>query len=196
GLDAVFLTGGSSLHYFTGIDWGLSERLFAMVLPVKGEPGYVTPAFEKGRALEQIKLGGDVRAWEEDQSPYQLVAGILKDRGIGSGRIGIEESVKFAFADGVAKAAPAARITSADAVTARCRRVKSAHEIELMRLANKITLKSFENALKTIREGMTEHELGAAIAAEHHKMGTSGSALVLFGAYSASPHGTLTPQRL
>jgi len=196
GLDAVFLSGGSSLHYFTGIDWGLSERLFAMVLPVKGEPGYVTPAFEKGRALEQIKFDGDVRAWEEDQSPYQLVAGILRDRGIGSGRIGIEETVKFAFADGVAKAAPAARIASADPVTARCRRVKSAHEIELMRLANKITLKSFENALKTIREGMTEHELGAAISAEHHKMGTSGSALVLFGAYSASPHGTLTPQRL
>ena len=196
GIDGILLTGGSSLHYFTGIDWGLSERLFAMVVPAKGEPGYVTPAFEKGRALEQIKSGGDVRAWEEDQSPYQLVAGILKDRGIVSGRIGIEETVKFAFSDGLAKAAPAAKLTSADPVTARCRRIKSAHEIELMRLANRITLKSFENALKTIKEGTTDHELGAAIAAEHHRMGATGSALVLFGAYSASPHGTAAPQRL
>jgi Xaa-Pro dipeptidase len=196
GLDGIFLTGGSSLHYFTGIDWGVSERLFAMVMPAKGEPGFVTPAFEKGRALEQIKFSGDVRVWEEDQSPYQLVAGILKDRGIQSGRIGVEETVKFAFSDGVAKAAPTVRLTSADQVTARCRRIKSAHEIELMRLANRITLKSFENALKTIREGMTDHELGATIAAEHHKMGTSGSALVLFGAHSASPHGTVTAQRL
>jgi Xaa-Pro dipeptidase len=196
GIDGVFLTGGSSLHYFTGIDWGVSERLFAMVFPAKGEPGYVTPAFEKGRALEQIKLGGDVRAWEEDQSPYELVAGLLRDRGIGSGRIGIEETVKFAFSDGLAKAASGAKLTTADPVTARCRRIKSAHEIELMRLANRITLRSFESALKTIKEGMADHELGAAIAAEHHRRGSSGSALVLFGVYSASPHGTVEPQRL
>jgi len=196
GIDAILLTGGSSLHYFTGIDWGLSERLFAMLFPARGEPGYVTPAFEKGRALEQIKSGGDVRAWEEDQSPYQVVANILKDRGIASGRIGIEETVKFAFADGVAKAAPALKLTSADPVTAKCRRIKSAHEIDLMRLANKITLRAFENSLKSIREGMTDHELGATIASEHRKMGTSGSALVLFGAYSASPHGTVAPQKL
>ena len=63
GVDAIFLTGGSSLFYFTGIQWGISERLFAMILPAKGEPAYVTPAFEKGRALEQIKFGNDVRAW-------------------------------------------------------------------------------------------------------------------------------------
>jgi Xaa-Pro dipeptidase len=167
-----------------------------MVFPAKGEPGYVTPAFEKARALEQIKSGGDVRAWEEDESPYELVAGILRDRGIGSGRLGIEETVKFAFSDGVSRAAPALKLSTADLVTARCRRIKSAHEIELMRLANRITLKSFENALKTLHEGMTDHELGAAISAEHHKMGTSGSALVLFGAYSASPHGTVAAQRL
>jgi Xaa-Pro dipeptidase len=196
GIDAIFLTGGSSLHYFTGIDWGLSERLFAMVLPAKGEPGYVTPAFEKTRALEQIKSGADVRAWQEDENPYQLVAGILKDRGIGSGRLGVEETVKFAFSDGVSKAAPAVKLSSADPVTARCRRIKSAHEIELMRLANRITLKSFGNALKGLREGMTDHELGLSIAAEQRKMGASGSALVLFGAYSASPHGTVAPQRL
>ena len=156
GIDAIFFTGGSSLHYFTGIDWGLSERLFAMVLPAKGEPGYVTPAFEKTRALEQIKSGADVRAWQEDENPYQLVAGILKDRGISSGRLGVEETVKFAFSDGVSKAAPAVKLSSADPVTARCRRIKSAHEIELMRLANRITLKSFENALKGLREGMTD----------------------------------------
>jgi len=47
----------------------------------------------------------------------------------------------------VAKAAPALKLTGADPVTARCRRVKSAHEIELIRLANEITLKAFDAAL-------------------------------------------------
>ena len=196
GLDAIFLMGGSSLYYFTGAQWGTSERMFAMVFPAKGEPAYVTPAFEKGRALEQIKFGNDVRTWEEDESPYEVVAGILKDRGIASGKLGIEETVNYRFSDGITKAAQALRITSADPVTARCRRVKSQHELEIIRLANQITLKAFENALKSLSEGMTHFELGARIAQEHQKLGAQGGALVLFGQYSALPHGTVTAQKL
>ena len=124
-IDAIFLTGGTSLQYFTGAQWGLSERLFAMVLPASGEPGWVAPAFEKGRALEQIKFGTDVRTWQEDESPYAAVASILKDRGIVSGKLGIEETVRFVFSDGIAKAAPGVKLTSADPVSARCRRRRS-----------------------------------------------------------------------
>ncbi|HEY3135327.1 MAG TPA: Xaa-Pro peptidase family protein [Blastocatellia bacterium] len=196
GIDAIFLTGGTSLHYFTGAQWGLSERMFALVFPARGELAWVAPAFEKGRALEQIKFGNDVRTWQEDESPYQLVASILKDREVVTGKLGIEETVRFVFADGVAKAAPSLKLTSADPVTARCRRVKSGHEIELLRLANQITLKAFEIALKTLKEGMTHTELAAKIAAAHQQLGARGGALVLFAQYSASPHGTTTPQKL
>jgi Xaa-Pro dipeptidase len=196
GLDGILLMGGASMYYFTGARWGISERMFGMVFPAKGEPAYVTPAFEKGRALEQIKFGTDVRTWEEDESPYQLIAGILKDRGIASGRLGVEETVEYRFSDGVAKAAPAVRITSADPVTARCRRVKSASELEIMRLANQITLRAFETALKSLSEGMTHFELGAKIAQAHQQLGAQGGALVLFGEHSALPHGTVTPQKL
>jgi len=195
-IDAVFLTGGTTMQYFTGTQWGLSERMFALVFPARGELAWVTPAFEKGRALEQIKFGNDVRTWEEDESPYQLVASILKDRGVVSGRLGIEETVRFVFSDGVAKTAPALKITSADPVTARCRRVKSAHEIDLMRLANRITLKAFEIASKSLREGITHGEFGGKISGAHQQLGARGGALVLFAEYSALPHGTITPQKL
>ena len=196
GIDAIFLTGGTSLQYFTGAQWGLSERLFALVFPAKGELAWVAPAFEKGRALEQIKFGSDVRTWQEDESPYALVASILKDRSVASGSLGVEETVRFVFSDGVAKAAPTLKLTSAGPVTARCRRIKSAHEIELMRLANQITLKAFEIALKSLREGMTHNELAGKIAAAHQQLGARGGALVLFAEHSAFPHGTLTPQKL
>jgi Xaa-Pro dipeptidase len=195
GIDAIFLTGGASMQYFTSAQWGLSERLFALVFPAKGELAWVAPAFEKGRALEQIKYGTDVRTWQEDESPYKLVASILSDRGVATGRLGIEETVRFVFSDGVAKAAPAVKPTS-DPVTARCRRIKSAHEIELIRLANQITLKSFEIALKSLQEGMTHNELSSKIAAAHQQFGTRGGALVLFAEHSANPHGTITPQKL
>jgi len=196
GIDAVLLTGGTSLQYFTNAQWGLSERLFALVFPARGELAWVAPAFEKGRALEQIKFGSDVRTWQEDESPYKLVASILRDRGVASGKLGVEETVRFAFSDGVAKAAPGLKLTSADPVTARCRRVKSAHEIALIRLANQITLKAFEIAVKALKEGMTHTELAGKVAAAHQELGARGGALVLFAEHSASPHGTVTPQRL
>lgn len=195
-IDAILLTGGTGMQYFTNAQWGLSERLFALVFPAKGELAWVAPAFEKGRALEQIKFGADVRTWQEDESPYQLVASILKDRGVASGKLGVEETVRFMFSDGVAKAAPGLKLTSADLVTARCRRVKSPHEIELIRLANQITLKAFEIALKTLKEGMTHTELSGKVASAHQQLGARGGALVLFAEHSASPHGTVTPQKL
>src|SRR6185295_10895425 len=111
-LDAVLLASGTSLAYFTGAEWGLSERFFGAVLTREGEPAWVTPAFEKERALEQIRIGGDVRAWEEHESPYALLAGILRDRKA-SGRIGIEETTPFVFADGMAQVLPAGRVASA-----------------------------------------------------------------------------------
>src|SRR5439155_22595685 len=95
-LDALLLTGGTSLRYFTGIDWGLSERLLALLLPREGRPFVVCPAFERDRASEQIAAGplkgaADVIIWEEHESPYQRIAEGLRDRGISTGRLGVEE---------------------------------------------------------------------------------------------------------
>ncbi|HVS01398.1 MAG TPA: aminopeptidase P family N-terminal domain-containing protein, partial [Thermoanaerobaculia bacterium] len=70
GLDALVVGPGTSLAYFTGARWGLSERFFGFVLTREGDPAWVTPAFEALRAGEQIAIGGDVRPWQEDESPY------------------------------------------------------------------------------------------------------------------------------
>ena len=110
GLDAVVLASGTSLGYFTGAEWGLSERFFGAVLTREGDPAWVTPAFEKNRALEQILIGSDVRAWEEHESPSALVAGILRDRQA-AGRVGIEETIRSP-SDAIA-GAPAGRLASA-----------------------------------------------------------------------------------
>ena len=102
----------------------------------------------------------DVRTWQEDENPYQRVAQGLKERGMASGKLGIEETVRFVFADGIAKAAPQATLTSATPVTAGCRMIKSAHEIALMRLACQVTLAAYEAVYHALREGMTQHAGG------------------------------------
>lgn len=198
-LDAIVLMEGTSLRYFTGIRWWGGERMFALVLPAKGAAFYVCPAFEEGRAREQIANapdGGqpDVRTWQEDESPYQRVAQGLKERGMSSGKLGIEETIRFFFADGIAKAAPQATLTSATPVTAGCRRIKSANEIALMRLACQITLAAYEAVYHALREGMTQHQVGDLIAAAYGQLGFPGEASVQVGEYSALPHGSATPQ--
>jgi Xaa-Pro aminopeptidase len=198
-LSAILLGQGTSLRYFTGIRWEGGERLFAMVLPAKGEAFYVTPAFEEGRAREQIAQSPDgskpdVRIWQEDESPYARVAQGLSDRGIAGGTVGVEETVKFVFSDNIRKAAPSATFTSATPVTAGCRMIKSRHEIGLMRLASKVTLAAYEATYRSLKIGMTQQDVGNLVEAAHRKLGFEGEADVQVGEYSAFPHGSVQPQ--
>lgn len=198
-LDGILLMEGTSLNYFTGIRWWGGERLFAVVLPAKGAAFYVCPAFEEGRAREQLGNapdGGaaDVRIWQENDSPYGRVAEGLRDRGIASGKLGIEETVRFVFSDGIARETPTLKIASATPVTAGCRRTKSAHEIELMRLASQVTLAAYEAVHGAIKEGMAKPQIEELVSSAHEKLGFSGDADVQIGEYTAYPHGSVTPQ--
>ena len=198
-IDAIILMEGTSLKYFTSIRWWGSERMFALVLPAKGGAFYVCPAFEEGRAREQIANGPDggqpdVRTWQEDESPYTRVAQGLKERGLAGGSLGIEETVRFVFVDGIAKAAPQATLKSAMPVTAGCRMIKSAHEIALMRLACQVTLTAYEAVYHALREGMTQVQVDDLIGSAYRQLGFPGEASVQVGEYSALPHGSATPQ--
>src|SRR5208282_3787430 len=198
-LSAILVGQGTSLAYFTGIHWQGGERLFAMVLLAEGNAFYVSPAFEEGRAREQIAqapdgTSPDVRIWQEDESPYARVAQGLSDRGIASGTIGVEETVKFVFSDNLRKAASSATFTSATPVTAGCRMIKSRHEIDLMRLASKVTLAAYEATYRSMKVGMTQRDVSDLLEAAHRKLGFEGGADVQVGEFSAFPHGSVKPQ--
>jgi Xaa-Pro dipeptidase len=198
-LSAILMTEGTSLTYFSGMHWWGGERLFAMVLPAKGESFYVCPAFEEGRAREQIAKSpdgdnADVRIWQEDENPYERVAQGLSDRGIATGTVGVEETVKFVFADNLRKAAASATLANATPVTAGCRMFKSPHEIELMRLASKVTLIAYEATYRSMKPGMTQQDVEGLIEVAHRQLGFEGGADVQVGEFSAFPHGSVTPQ--
>ena len=195
-IDAMYIEPGASMFYFTGMRWGTSERMFAMVLPARGEIAWVCPKFEEERARELIRMGTDVRTWEEDESPYERVGEILRDRGVRTGTVGIEERVRFFLFDGVRQAAPALKFVSATAVTAGCRMFKSPAELGLMQKANDITLVAYKATRDSMREGMTQDEFATNCSAAFRALGTSGGLFVSFGKYTAFPHGSSTPQKL
>jgi Xaa-Pro dipeptidase len=196
GLDAMVVGPGSSLAYFTGTEWSLSERFLGMVLGSRGDPIWVAPAFERDRALERIHLGTDLRVWQEDESPYALVARTLRDCGGPAGRVAIEETMPFVFSDGIAQALPAARLASATPVTAGCRASKDAHELALMRRACAVTLAAYRAVFGSLAEGQTVEQVSGWVAAAHRRLGFRDGALVLFGPDAAFPHGTAKPKPL
>ncbi len=199
GIGALMLTGGTSMDYFTGMRWGNSERLTAAIIPARGEAFIVTPKFEEERTLEQARLGPlgagtKVLTWEEDESPYRRVAEGLRAAGMATAVLGIEETVKFVFSHEVGAAAPNVRIVSGTPVTAGCRVVKDEHELALMRHASLVTLKAYEAAYKSLKEGMTQSDFARLVSQAHERLGYSGGAGVQVGEFSALPHGSATPQ--
>ena len=193
-MDAIYIDGGSSLEYFTGMHWWTSERLMGMLLPKSGDPVYVTPAFERSRALEQIRFGHDVRTWQENESPYVLVAQVMRERHAGGGVLGIEEKVPFFRSSGIAEAMPQATLVSATPVTAGCRAIKSPAELALMQVANDATLSVYKAIWQGLQDGMTQQQVSSWVDAAYARLGLQGDASVNVGKYTAQPHGSREPQ--
>ena len=194
GMDAIYLDGGTTLDYYTGMHWWTSERLMGMLLPKSGEPVYITPAFERSRALEQIRFGHDVRTWQENENPYALIAQVMRQWHAGTGVLGIEEKVPFFRSTGIAAAMPHAKLVPATPVTAGCRAIKSPAELALMQLACDATLALYKAIWQGLEPGMTQQHIAAWVDAGYTRMGLRGDASINVGAYTALPHGSREPQ--
>ncbi len=195
-IEALLLDAGTSLNYFTGISWWPSERTMVAIIPAKGEVKYISPAFEADRLRQLIKIGKEVRTWEEHENPYSQIADTFKDFGIRNGNIGIEERLRFFLFDGVRKEASHLNYISGDPVTVPCRLIKSSAELALMQRANDITITSHKMMMSVLQEGMTPEEFSKLAEESHAKLGASGGTMVNFGEASAYPHGSIEPQKL
>jgi Xaa-Pro dipeptidase len=195
GIDAILIEPGASMVYFTGVEWWRSERLTACILFAKGDAVIVTPFFEEPSVRQTLAIPADVRVWQEDESPIALIAGALKERGIATGTVGIEETVRFFASDGLARLAPGLRVVSADPVVRGCRMIKTPAEIALMTKATDVTIAAYRWVWPRIKIGMTPHEIGALMNAATIKLGgTPEFSLVLLGEAAAYPHGSHQPQ--
>lgn len=196
GLDAIYLEAGPSLRYFTGVRWGLSERLLAAVLPARGEPAYVCPGFEGERLAEQTGPEARILLWAEHESPYRLVAQLLRECAPSGGAVGVEEAVRFFVFDGIRREAPTLTLVSADPVTIPCRAYKSAAEIALMQRANDITAAAYRASIPHLRAGMAQSEFRDISVAAHRALGVEGAIWPVFGPSTAYPHGSINETQL
>jgi Xaa-Pro dipeptidase len=193
---ALYVTPGTTLVYYTGIHWWPSERLLAFLVPRQGDPLLVAPAFEEGRLREQLRWPVEIRVWQEDESPYPIIEKWLTERGIRTGQVGVEATTRYVFFDGLRRAASSLDYASGDPIAVGCRAQKSAHELELMRLACSATCAVYKAVFASLREGMTQREVSELAARGYARMGLQGEASVFFGSSSALPHGSRQEQVL
>jgi Xaa-Pro aminopeptidase len=194
--EALYVTPGTTLVYYTGIHWWPSERILAFLVPRQGDPLLVAPGFEEGRLHEQMRWPVELRLWQEDESPYPIIDKWLAERGIRTGQVGVEATTRYVFFDGLRQVATSLDYTSGDPITVGCRAQKSAHELELMRLACSATCDVYKAVFASLREGMTQHEVSALASRGYARMGLQGEASVFFGPSSALPHGSREEQVL
>jgi Xaa-Pro dipeptidase len=195
GLAALIVEPGSSLIYFCGVAWWLSERPTLLMIPREGPAEMITPAFEEDRLRELLAIPAGVRVWHEHEDPYALVAGWLAEKGGASGKIGFDAGVRHFVSDGILKAAAGAvGVSGASAVDA-CRMIKSPAEIALMQAATDITIGAYRKVGASIALGMTRQDITAAM---HAAMAAAGGATpagdATIDAATSFPHGSTQPQ--
>lgn len=196
-IDAVLVEAGSSLTYFTGVQWWRSERLTGAVMTREGEIAVITPFFEEPSVRETLDVPAQVLTWNEDENPLAILGAWLAKRGLGKGRVGIEETVRYFAVDGLQQALPGVTIVSANPVVRECRMVKSPAEIALMQAAADITMAAYRFVYPRIGKGMTPADILRQIDDATTAMGgTPEFSLVLLGEASAYPHGSGKPQEV
>lgn len=201
-IDAIVLANStSSSLYFANLRLNGGERLWALVLCARATPFLVCPAFEEGRARELLASGPlstdtQILTWQEDESPYALIGTGLRDRGLAAATIGLDENMKFVFADGIRAANPHLTLVSATPITAGCRMIKDAHEIECMRLACRATLLVYRAVAQSLHPGMTNTDVERLVTLAYRRVGFPGDASLNIDEFTALPHGSPQPQTL
>ncbi len=192
GAGALLVHAGASLRYFTGVPWGATERMVALLLPVTGEPVVICPRFELGSLEADLAIAADVRLWDEEEDPVALVA----DAARGLGRIAVDPLMPFGWMQRLT-AAGATLVDGAPAIDG-CRITKSSAELACLAEAKAMTLEIQARAAAILRPGIAASEVIRFIDAAHHAIGGGGSffCAVQFGRATAFPHGLPGDQTL
>lgn len=196
GADGLLVNVGASLRYFTGVPWGPSERLVAILLPSSGSPVLLCPAFELGTLEADLAIDADIRLWEEDEDPIALLADTLAATGVT--RLAVDPLFPFQWAERLRSLAANVALRDGAPAIDGCRRIKSSAELALLAQAKAMTLEVHRRTARILYPGIAASEVVRFIDAAHRAIGAAGSSfcIVQFGRATAFPHGLPGEQRL
>ena len=168
GIDALLITERLNYQYFSGhrseqnaVD---KIRSYMFILPRDDEPTLITMPFEVAQ-VEQTTFNRNIRTTGALTGHPEFVAGILKEIGLGSARVGAELGreqylgISYQGLQEVMSLLPGARFVDASGILLQLRVRKSGREIEYMRRAAEINARAQRETFECIHAGMTENEI-------------------------------------
>ncbi len=194
---ALILEPGPAMDYFTGIQWWRSERVTAVIIPREGEVAIVCPFFEEPSIRESLAVDGEVRVWQEHESPFKQIKQILTDKGFSKGKLAFEHSVRYFVLQGIMAELPTMQDVSAEPITRGCRIIKSQHELKLMHKANEVTLTAYADVYSKLAIGMSGSDVKSLMSSAQSALGGKDIwNMALINEASTFPHGTKQQQTI
>ena len=175
-LEGILLSQSENLIYFSGYRTSLYNskfRPFFCFVTVEGLPTLVLPILEEGLG-KQTSYIEDLRCWGnlpgcQGADPISLIAEVIKEKGKGRAKIGIEldlgqrMGMNMAQFDELKASLPNVQFESSAGPVWKLRGIKSPREVEYMREACRITDKAVVAAVNFVQEGKTEKEMAKVL---------------------------------
>jgi Xaa-Pro aminopeptidase len=188
GLDVVLATSLENVTYLSGLyDLNmrtLTDRMYIVVWSAEGHPTFITPGYraQAGLLIEDVR-GYDYYARDQvlkdsrgrslvDRSPMPLLAEVLGEKGLATGRIGLEK-MHFPVAryEELSALLPSAEFVDCSSLFDEARMVKTAAEIDLLQAAGIATERAIHSSFELARPGDTTRSLADAISSALLKLG-------------------------
>lgn len=216
GIDALFVMQPSNVWYVSGFWEFIPIRMESVLLTCDGECMFLVSKneFEYAKKVSWIE---DVRYYTEfpevgrRQDPFEIIVDVFREKGLERGVVGIEESfVPVADHRRLTKLLPDVKLVNGSAILQRCRMIKSAYEIDLLKKTGRVAAAGWTASLEVAKPGIREFEVAQAarcaatqmaasfFTAEdiHHSPLIDGVQLIQSGPRSSISHGKGSPNRL
>ncbi len=195
GIDILILHSAPNILYLSGHHTLNIWDYQCFVLPVEKPPFMVLWQFERGR-FEASAVQTELELYPTHADPIEETCNALGRRGLDQGMIALEAQSRYLVPkmhDSLRDALHGARTVNGSGIVDNVRNIKSAKEIEVMRLAAGITDRAVTAGYSCIRDGISDSEITAQVAAElirGDSLGFSVYPIVSAGYRAGMPHNS------
>lgn len=191
-ISMLFIDSPDTVAYYSNYFSDPHERLLALVV-LESETVLIVPKLEENEA-RQLSSADNVIGYKDDENPWAALEQVIKTNGMTVTSVGIETDqlvvdryyqLRHLF--------PEAIYHSVTSDIQNQKVIKSEKEIAIMHEAGQLADAALKTGMNSLRNGITETAVVAAIEFEMKKRGVSDMSfdtMVLFGDHAASPHGT------
>ncbi len=195
GIDTLILHSAPNILYLSGHHTLNIWDYQCFVIPADKPPFMVLWQFERGR-FEASAVQTELELYPTHADPIEETCNALRRRGLDQGTIALEAQSRYLVPkmhDSLRDALHGARTVNGSGIVDNVRNIKSAREIEVMRLAAGITDRAVTAGYSCIRDGISDSEIAAQVAAElirGDSLGFSVYPIVSAGYRAGMPHNS------